>query len=152
MMQNLTWWKIKVGFGLFLIAYITWASLYGGHTVLIPVLYELALAVIIFGVAIHLYHYCILKKNNPQLQHPDQLITQGGFFSLIRHPMYLGDVIFYGGLMMIHADLPALALFAAGSFAVMRQVEVEEKELARQFEKEYTAWEEKTARILPLLY
>ncbi len=53
---------------------------------------------------------------------------------------------------MIHADLSALALFTAGAIAVIKQIEVEDRQLQEQFDREYSLWEEKVARYLPFLY
>ncbi len=48
---------------------------------------------------------------------------------------------------MIHTDLSALALFTAGAIAVIKQIEVEDRQLQEQFDREYSLWEEKVARL-----
>lgn len=53
---------------------------------------------------------------------------------------------------MIHTDLSALALFTAGAIAVIKQIDIEDRQLQIQFDREYSLWEEKAARFLPFLY
>ncbi len=53
---------------------------------------------------------------------------------------------------MIHADLQALAIFTAGALAVIQQMDREERQIQDHLEKEYSAWEERIARIIPFLY
>ncbi|MBZ0165826.1 MAG: hypothetical protein K8I00_03395 [Candidatus Omnitrophica bacterium] len=53
---------------------------------------------------------------------------------------------------MLNNDLPALALFTAGAIAVIKQIDVEDRQLKEQFDREYSLWEEKVARFLPFLY
>lgn len=53
---------------------------------------------------------------------------------------------------MLNTDLPALALFTTGAIAVIKQMDVEERQLQEQFDREYSLWEEKVTRFIPFLY
>lgn len=53
---------------------------------------------------------------------------------------------------MNHSDLQALAVFAAGALAVINHWELGEPPTQEQLTKDYSAWEERIAHLIPFLY
>ena len=90
------WWIGKVLCGIFLIANCFNLDI---RRNLIP-----GQTVALLGGLIHLYHYLLLKRANKGLDPPQNLVTKGGLFPWLRHPMYLGDLLILSGLLWLHPN------------------------------------------------
>lgn len=143
------WWKIKVISGLTLIFYTMFETYDDRFRAVLKIPYGYALALVCCGAFIHLFHYYLLKQKNSHLQKPDQLVTAGGLFSFIRHPMYFGDLIFYFGFFLIMGDIPSAFLFGLGIVAIMKQSKIEDQQLQDTFAKDYVLWQQRTKRLIP---
>ena len=81
-------------------------------------------------------------------QRPAAMFTTGAFH-YVRHPLYLGCLLFYVGLMLSTASLWSLALLG-GIFFFYNYIAVyEEKLLEAKFKESYRTYKENTGKWLP---
>lgn len=107
-------------------------------------------ALVAAGALISLGHYALLKRSaRGRLDAPEVLVTRGGLFGRVRHPMYLGDVLLANGLVLLHPDAIGLMLLMviAGSVEVLSRRE--DASLAARFPGEHAAWRARTWRLWP---
>jgi protein-S-isoprenylcysteine O-methyltransferase Ste14 len=65
--------------------------------------------------------------------------------------MYLGDILWTGGLALPAADAVSAALWIIASLATVRQALREDHALARQFPDAHARWCVRTGLLLPRL-
>lgn len=148
--MSVFWW-IKIGAGLGLVIQVVRAGMPGNANAFLfspPVFWaQLAAAA---GAGIHLYHYGLLKKANPDLSSPRDLLTRGGLFSRVRHPMYLGDLILMAGLLLLAPFPASVALWFAGFEALVFQSRIEDRYLETRFETSFREWKSRTGLLVPV--
>ena len=81
-----------------------------------------------------------------------QTLVQAGPYKHIRHPVYLG-------LVLVFFSAPIAWMSAYGALLalptiplLLRRIGIEEKAMAQRFGSEYTAYAQRTKRLLPLVY
>lgn len=79
------------------------------------------------------------------------LITNGPY-GLIRHPMYLAQVVAVIPLILSDFSWFRLAILLTLMVALLLKMPYEEKGLVRQFGDEYLTYREQTKKVLPFLY
>ena len=86
-----------------------------------------------------------------KLQEDHQLITTGPY-KLIRHPRYLGIIIFFVGISLTF--LSGLALVIAGllAYVLIWRIIVEEKLLQKEFDGDWETYKKKTWYIIPFIF
>lgn len=144
------WWIIKVACGLLLVVHFValTVGLYATRPLLaIPL--PVAQLFVVIGATITLSHYVILKRSTWKIAQPERLVVDGGLFSMIRHPMYLGDLIMYAGLAMLTGDLAAVVLAFLGAVATVKQCKVEDLALTERFDAAHERWRSTTRLIVP---
>jgi len=80
------------------------------------------------------------------VKQPEKLITTG-IYKYIRHPAYLGSILFISGVSLISAEVGLL--FMAGVFFTSRAI-AEERILNHCF-KAYAEYQKKTGMFIPKL-
>lgn len=150
------WWSIKVFTGLLLILHFALLIFFPQETWLLQALFvfpqKAGQVLVLLGAGISLFHFFYLKKANPRLSQPDALVTSGGLFSLIRHPMYFGDLISYLGFFLLAPSIVAITVLSIAYFAIFRQSSMEDHWLQLQFPSEYAKWQDNSRRLLPFLW
>lgn len=143
-------WRIKVAAGLALIAALC------GHALLgVPAAWASpprlpAQVLAVAGGLLTLWHYRFLSAARATGR-AGQLVTRGGLFYCVRHPMYLGDCLLYLGLFLL-APHPVTALIAAvGIAALVAQSRAEDAYMAGLFPDEFAAWHARSGLLLPRL-
>lgn len=81
-----------------------------------------------------------------------RLVTEGGLYRLIRHPMYLFDALMALGFLAMSGDAVAAALAAAVCLAVLPLSLREDRELAREFGAAFEDWSAATRRLIPWVF
>jgi protein-S-isoprenylcysteine O-methyltransferase Ste14 len=77
-------------------------------------------------------------------------VITGGAFSVVRHPIYLGVILVYTGLICMTLSLASAALLVV-IIAFYRYISrYEEKLLTQRFGDEYRAYMSKVPRLFPL--
>ena len=79
-----------------------------------------------------------------------QLVT-GGLYSVVRHPMYLGEMLGSAGLLLQALSPFTMIVFIAFCALQVKRMEYEEKVLQQVF-PDYTLYRMKTARLIPKVY
>jgi len=108
---------------------------------------RLILAAIFFVIAGYFTrsaHQVIFNKGKP----PSEVISNG-VFSCVRHPMYLGAILFYLGLFLSTLSLSVLGLLAILLLFYTHIASYEEKQLEQKYGKDYISYKEKTPKWLP---
>jgi protein-S-isoprenylcysteine O-methyltransferase Ste14 len=75
-----------------------------------------------------------------------------GFYTLVRHPSYLGILLMDLGFAGVFRSVVALALMPVVFWMFKRRMDVEEAFMGEQFGAGYRDFMARTARILPGVY
>ena len=144
------WWAVKVIAGVGVIAWFA-LSAFTHPPIAAPVtfLFVVGQVVVVTGALVHLVHYGILKRQSPALSAPVALVTRGGLYGWIRHPMYLGDALVLLGFTLMKPDAVTVLFGAAGILAIDRQCAAEDDQLLQMFGSDFVRWEESTRRFIP---
>lgn len=149
--HSVVWWAIKVACGALLITNAFVVALYG-----LDAMFEtprlLAQLMVIGGGLCSIYHYLKLKAKNSDIQTPQRLETKAGLYRLIRHPMYLSDIVIYSGLTLLYPTLFSLPVLAISLVALCKQADVEDRYLASRFTEQYPEWRTRSYRLIPYIY
>ena len=133
-----TGWWLKVACGTGLIVNLCVRYVIAPETPLFPPLPGQLLA--ISGGLCSLYHGYILRRAIGDRKEPARLVTRGGLFPYIRHPMYAGDALLYLGLALLAPGLASLLMLLLGWLGLYRQARAEDRYLAQRFQGGFEAW------------
>jgi protein-S-isoprenylcysteine O-methyltransferase Ste14 len=78
------------------------------------------------------------------------LVTHG-LYRWVRHPIYVGEFLAFGGIYTLTISWYSTAIFAAFVALQLRRMVMEERTLAAAY-PEYDAYADRTARLLPGVY
>ena len=111
----------------------------------LPVLLIPAILSLGFGL------YLIAKSHNAVFSEtPDQpRLIDSGVYSWVRHPMYLGVLLFCLGFFFISLSLLSFGVWLAFFILYDKMVTYEEKDLVRVLGEEYVAYQERVAKWIP---
>ena len=135
------WWRIKVACGAALILHVVVYFLGPAGTGIVPRL--LAQTVAVGGGAITLYHHRLLRRARGP-NGAAALVTRGGLFNWIRHPMYTGDLLLYAGLTLLAPDVVSVSLLLLGAIALYQQARAEDAYLLSVHGDTFSAWQART--------
>jgi len=113
------------------------------------------LLICLFGFAIRVYTVGHTPANtsgrNETGQLADQLNTTG-IYSLVRHPLYLGNFFMWFGLAMMSGNIWFLIVFCLFYWIYYERIMfAEEQFLKRKFDSVYTDWADRTPTFFPSL-
>lgn len=80
-----------------------------------------------------------------------KLITRGPY-SLIRHPIYLGEILCAFSIPMIANSLYGFVIMLVIIPILLYRISIEEKVLVSKFGQEYIEYAHKTKKIIPYIY
>jgi protein-S-isoprenylcysteine O-methyltransferase len=84
---------------------------------------------------------------------PDHQLVRQGLYRYVRHPGYLGILLFFLGWPLLVGHLPALLFFWLPTLAAyLYRIAVEEAALREAFGALYDEYARRTARLLPFLW
>ena len=83
-------------------------------------------------------------------QRPSGVVSAGAF-QYVRHPLYLGSIMFYLGLAVSTASLLSLGLVVVIIIFYNHIASYEEKLLEDRFHEEYRNYKKKTGKWVPLI-
>lgn len=88
-------------------------------------------------------------KTRPDLVRPSKLVTSGPY-SIVRHPQYVGGIIFIIGWFLIWGGLYSLYVLPALIISILFQALIEEKYiLEKEFKDDYRNYQDKVGMFLP---
>lgn len=85
------------------------------------------------------------------IQKDHKLIT-GGPYRHLRHPRYLGIIVFTAGISLVFRSWPALILVALLTLVLLWRIGDEERLMSREFGEEWQAYTRRTHRLIPFIY
>ena len=115
-------------------------------SVYVPLSVRLVLLMIvaIFAISLIQAGHAVIHVGEPS----QDLITSGAF-KFVRHPLYLGCLLLYLGLVFSTLSIISLIVFG-GIFIFYNYIATyEEKYLEEKFHAEYTTYKEKTQKWVP---
>lgn len=105
---------------------------------------------IVGGIVFALYAVLELGRSLSMLPEARRLVTNGPY-SVIRHPLYLGEAVALVGVTLQYLSPWALALLALQCIFQLERMKNEELVLSRAF-PDYRDYAARTARLVPGLY
>ena len=149
--HHVLWWSVKVACGAMLIV-----SLFFGFIYNLDSWFEsptrLSQFLVIIGGLSAIYHYLQLKSLNQNIEKPKVMETRYGLYKLVRHPMYLSDVVSYTGLYLLFPTGLTLAVLMFGLIALVQQSKAEDRFLAENFSDQFKTWEKRSKLLIPFVY
>jgi protein-S-isoprenylcysteine O-methyltransferase Ste14 len=88
------------------------------------------------------HRVALQQSNEPKL-------VEDGVYSLVRHPMYLGEVLFLLGPIILEFSLAALTLWATLMYFCNWAAIYEERDLLRIMPEEYKAYQRRVPKWVP---
>jgi protein-S-isoprenylcysteine O-methyltransferase Ste14 len=134
---------------LFLIVWVADSFLLRKSTFLsapIPLYGRLVFLAIALAAAVYFVRSGHKAVNHGQ---PSAGLVSSGAFRYIRHPLYLGSLLFYLGLAVSTASLFSLILLVLIFFFYDYIAHYEEQVLERRFGQEYKSYKKRTGKWLP---
>jgi protein-S-isoprenylcysteine O-methyltransferase Ste14 len=113
-------------------------------------LYLVTLLLIIGGTAFAVYAVLVLARSISMMPEARRLITSGPY-TLIRHPLYLGEIVATAGLALQYLMPWALLLLGLHCIFQLERMRNEERVLLQAFPR-YRDYMADTARLVPGVY
>ena len=138
-------------FGFFMIVWILDSFILRRSTFLsdhIPLVFRLVLLAITLIIAAYLF-----RSGHVVVSHEQRLngVVSSGAFRFVRHPLYLGSILVYFGLMASTASLFCLVLMIVIFLFYNNIASYEEKLLEIKWGDAYLAYKNKTGKWLPMI-
>lgn len=143
------WWWLKVVINLLLVSYAVYSGIFLEGVWLEGTWLLMGQMVVLIGTAINLTHFLLLRQAARDIKAPDALLTEMGFFQVIRHPMYLGEMIVVLGVVGLSFNWVSFGLFWISVFAMMRLCLVEDGEMETRFGEQHALWRKNTKAMFP---
>jgi protein-S-isoprenylcysteine O-methyltransferase Ste14 len=83
---------------------------------------------------------------------PGHTLVTDGVYGTIRHPSYLGLLLFMFGWSLAFRSLAGVLLTLVTAGVIVARIRAEERLLLSQFGAEYEAYRARTARLIPGIY
>ncbi len=115
-----------------------------------PALYLVSLLLMIGGTVFALAAVLVLGRSISMLPEARQLVTSGPY-ALVRHPVYLGEMVVMAGIALQYLSVWALLLLALQYAFQLARMRNEERLLSQAF-PDYADYMARTARLLPGVY
>lgn len=117
--------------------------------------FVIGMALVVIGFIIRVSSILTLKQyfTYSVAQVENQKIIDTGLYKFIRHPGYLGQlVIFLGISTSISNWLSILLMMVSVMIGYFYRIKVEDKLMTDQFGEDYHHYQDRTKKIIPLLY
>jgi protein-S-isoprenylcysteine O-methyltransferase Ste14 len=127
--------------------------MFGYSTVILEVLAFPALlagTILFFCLSLYLIsksHKAVLE----QVHDPPQLVDSG-VYAWVRHPLYLGTLLFCLSFLFISVSLVSIGIWIAFFIFYDRMATYEEKSLIEILGKQYTDYQKRVSKWLPRIY
>ncbi|MDE1852490.1 MAG: isoprenylcysteine carboxylmethyltransferase family protein [Thaumarchaeota archaeon] len=114
----------------------------------------IGVAIFLMGVAVELSavralgrQYSLRVKTTEE-----QKLIQAGPYRYIRHPVYLGLILVFFSAPIAWVSLYGALIALPTIPLLLKRIRVEERAMAFRFGDEYTAYVQRTKRLIPLVY
>lgn len=146
------YWRFKVLAGFLLIVSVLASQFSDWLQPLIEVPRVLSQSLVLLGGISLIYHSQLLRRHVGASFESYSLLTSGGFFGAVRHPMYSSDIVMYSGLMLFSPNIIAVGVYLIGLAAIYLQAMAEDEYLAFTFFDSHTEWAKGTGLLLPAFH
>jgi len=82
----------------------------------------------------------------------DHRVIDSGFYRWVRHPVYAGSLLALVGVFLIFRSRTIIVVFPGYFVGVLWRMAAEEQLLLEEFGDEYRGYQQKTWRLIPLIY
>jgi protein-S-isoprenylcysteine O-methyltransferase Ste14 len=113
-------------------------------------LYLISLLLIVAGTVFAICAVLVLGRSISILPEARRLVTRGPY-ALVRHPLYLGEMVAVAGVALQYLSTWALLLLGLVCFFLLQRMRYEEVVLFQSF-PEYRDYMARTARLVPGVY
>ena len=137
---------------IFIVIYITDTFIYQYSTFLdpkVPNYIQVPLAILIWAAGATLAYRGMRMVFGSKNRSPG--VISSGVFSIVRHPIYLGAILFYLGMVVISLSIASAALFVIIVAFYISIARYEEKILTREFGDAYIQYRQRTGMLFPKL-
>jgi len=117
--------------------------------------FAIGMTLIVIGLMVRIHSILTLKQffTYSISKVENHKIIESGLYKFIRHPGYLGQlIIFIGMSISISNWLSILFMMIPVTLGFLYRIKVEEKFMVEQLGKDYLNYQERTNRIIPMLY
>lgn len=117
--------------------------------------FALGVMLVTSGLAIRVHSMLTLKRyfTYSVAQVADHQLIETGLYQFIRHPGYLGQLLIFLGISISLSNwLSVLFMLLPTLVGYGYRISVEEKFMLEQLGKKYQDYQQRTKRIVPLLY
>ena len=138
---------VTVAFGLSMTGWLAWPASW-------PV-FGIGLAAMAAGIGVREWSHRTLGRFHQAVVtiHDDHAVVTDGPYRVVRHPMYAGSALTFLGIGLALGTVPALIVAFGGTLpAMIRRIQVEERELHGALGERYTAYAEARSRLVPGLW
>jgi protein-S-isoprenylcysteine O-methyltransferase Ste14 len=114
----------------------------------------LGVALFIAGVCLYFVSRLTLGKffsEAIRIKPEHKLITSGPY-RFIRHPIYLGEILYFLSIPMIFGSIYGFIVMLVLVPMLMHRIGVEERALISKFGQEYMKYSQKTKKLVPYIY
>jgi len=117
--------------------------------------FAIGMALIAIGLMIRVHSILTLKQffTYSVAKVENQQIVETGLYKFIRHPGYLGQLIIFIGISTAISNwLSILVMMIPITLGYLHRINVEEKFMIEQMGEDYLNYQERTKRIIPMIY
>ena len=107
---------------------------------------------IIMSICINKYFYELSGLHALQQSDVKNTLQQSGLHKYVRHPLYLGTLLFLWGLFFIFPFLNNLIAAAIITAYVLFGIRLEEKKLYLEYGESYKEYAKKVPKLIPYIY
>ena len=83
---------------------------------------------------------------------PEHRLVRTGPYGLVRHPIYLGEILIFLGIPIIFASLYGFVVELVLVPMLLHRIGIEERILSRRFGQEYLEYVRRTKKLVPYIY
>lgn len=137
------------------LALVFWGAGVGRISWSVPHVPAIGLGLMVLGIAVRWWAILTLRGQftiNVAALQEHRLVTAGPY-RVLRHPSYTGTLLVVFGLgLALENSISFACLFVGPLLALLYRIRVEEAMLADLFGDEYTRYQRRTWRLLPLVF